>query len=150
MIYRINKNTQAIVNIDKGSLRSKIIEENKVRKSRHTPKMILNKSCTMFGSSYEGRKATVSYVLKSKSKLPVPVHLAFAIYMFPTTSIRNSSCIWLAYYQIKEFIKTRKGTLVYFKNGTKLHTNISYNQFNNQLRRTSQVIAYYYGIINPK
>lgn len=147
-MYIITKSTQAIFSVEEGVYRSKILEENSVKYSKYTPVQIINYNCTINGASLKGRVETVMRILKSKSKLPMPVFPKFGIYMFPTSSINNSDCIIVSYYHVKQYFPFGKYTNIQLKDQSKIIVKTSINQFDLQIKRTSQVIAYFYRLIH--
>lgn len=144
MVYKINKNTQAIMSTNNNYYRTKIIEENGVKYSPYHHIKIIDRNCTDNGASLKGRADTVMKILDSKSKLPIPIICQDGIYMFPTTSMRNSNCVWLSYYHIKKYIQHGDQVLIYLEDNSCLYVNTSLNIFDRQFKRTSQVIAYFH------
>jgi len=144
VFYKINEKTQALMKVDENYYRTKIIEEDGIKYSPLSPLKILDENCIMNGASLEGRTQTVKEILNSKSKLPIPVLLQKGIYMFPTTSAKNSNCIWLSYYQIKQYVQNGKQALVYLSDDKSIDVKTSWNQLDSQIKRTSQVIAYFH------
>lgn len=149
--YIINRKTQAILHMDSPYYRTKIYEENRVIYSKHHPLQIIDYSTTLNGSSVQGRSKTVKRILKSKSKLPIPVIPNLGMFLFPTTSVRNRDCVCLSYYHVKEFKQHGNKLAVILKDDKVLLLDISYNQFDLQIKRTSQVIAYFHRllVLNP-
>lgn len=141
MLFSITRETKAIYLCDTGYYRSKIFEKNETFYSVRSPMRILDDDCLGHGSSLEGREKAVEKILKTRSKLPVPVNPDKGIYLFPTLSKRNKDCIWLSYYQIDDYDEVNDRTLVTFQDGTYLYVKVSEAVLDLQFKRTSQVIA---------
>src|SRR5690625_6538290 len=90
----------AIISKNTGYYRTKIIEEDKIKHSPQSPIQILDYNCTINGASLEGRMQTVRAILKSKTKLPIPIQPKKGIYMFPTISMKNVNCVWISYFHV--------------------------------------------------
>lgn len=141
MLYLITNNTKAIYLCDTGYYRSKILENDQELCSVRYPIALLHDSCIEYASSMEGREDAVEKILKTKSKLPVPVDPDNGIYMFPTLSKRNKDCVWLSYYHIDHYQQIDNRTLVTFTDGTSTYAKVSENVLDLQFKRTGQVIA---------
>ena len=143
-MYEINKKTMAIISKNTGYYRTKIIEEDKIKHSPHSPLQLLDHNCIINGASLEGRIKTVKKILRSKTKLPIPIQPKKGIYMFPTISMKNINCVWISYFHVKEHGKRDKKTYIQFNNNMNYFVSTSANQFDLQMKRTSQVIAYFH------
>lgn len=143
-LYEISNQTKVIKLCQNGYYNTEILAINGKVYSSYHPKKILELNCLKFGSSLAGRISLVKKVLSSNSKLPIPVGPDNGIFMFPTTSERNEACIWLSYFQIKQYEEREDMTYVYFIDGTGMYVAISYNQFDSQIKRTSIVIAEFF------
>jgi len=143
-LYWIHGKTQAIKSETKGIYKTKIIEENNIVRSHHKAITILEENCYAYGAGLQGRFGTVERILESRTKLPIPVEPILGFYFFPTTSKRNSDCIWLSYYHILRVGEMRNKSYICLRDNTVLHVKTSLNQLDKQIKRTSQVIAYYH------
>lgn len=128
---------------DSNYFRTEIVEEGRRRHSNYTAEQILDQSCTKFGASLKGRKDAVKEVLNSTSKLPVLVDEGRNIFMFPTASLKNNDCVWLAYHHIKFFEARDDKTYIGFHDGMGIYVNASENVIDMQYKRTSQLIIYF-------
>lgn len=142
--YIVNEKTQAITSINSDYYRTKIYEENDIIYATEAPMTILEKSCLHYGSSFEGRREVAKQILNTNSKLPVAIKPFQGIFFLPTTSHRNEECVWFSYYHVENFVKSNSKLAVILNNNQVIHVNISYNQFDLQMKRTSQLIAYFY------
>lgn len=136
-----------MMEVNIGTYRTKIIEEDQVIYSTETPLAIIAESSTENGSAIGGRMETVKAILKTNSKLPSPISPYAGIYFFPTTSARNKKCVWFSYYQIKNYYRVRDKVAVLLYGGRIIIVNTSYNQFDLQYKKTSQIIAYYHRLL---
>ena len=139
--YIITVDTKAIMHKDSNYYRTLILEGKEEKKSQATVLEILNRNCLDYGASFKGRRETSSYYLHSNNKLPIAVHPAKGIYFFPTASLTNKDCVWLAYHHIKRIIKSEDKTYVLFHDGTGIYINSSYYTVDNQKKRTSELIV---------
>lgn len=140
-MYWINKNTKAIKVNKTGYFNTEIVENSREKFSIHDPITILDSNCIEYGSSLDGRYEYARKVLQSNSKLPVCIMPGQGIFMFPTKSTKKKDCVWIAYYHVERFEQRNSMTYIYFKDNTGMYVNISSNQFDLQMKRTSQVIA---------
>lgn len=140
-MYVINTNTIALQRESLGYFRTKIIESDSAKTSSFSIIDILDRSCNVYGSSYVGRRDFASYVLQSNQKLPIPVYPERGIYFMPTSSQQNPKCIWVSYYHIESYRSEGKLTALRLSNQQQLYIDITYKQFDNQMKRTSHVIA---------
>lgn len=148
MFYRINESTLLIKRQGVSEKRTKIIEVDNIIYIDEEPLKIINQNCTSSGASLEGRNATVSYILNSKTNLPIPIHLHKGIYMFPTISTSNDDCIWISYFHIFKYEPLGNKSIITFHNGEQLLIDLSFNRLDTQVKRTSQVIAYFYRLLH--
>lgn len=142
-VYIISLKTKAIIPKESAYYRSLIIiEGGKEIHSIHSPEQIIDNSCLLYGSTLKGRKDAVKDVLKSASKLPVPVNPALGIFMMPTASTKNKDCVWLAYHHIDDYEQRDDKTYIAFYDGTGIYINTSVSTFDSQYKRTSQIIVH--------
>ncbi len=141
-VYIISPRTKAIILKELTYYRSLIIEENRERKSLHKPEQIIDNSCLVYGSTLEGRKGAVRDILKTSSKLPIPVIPEMGVYMIPTASTKNKSCVWVAYHHIHSYQSHDQCTSIQFNDGSNLLAHTSLNTFDMQYKRTSQIIVH--------
>lgn len=146
--YYINAETQLLMKMDDGKYRTKIVEEDRTIESDCDPLKIIDENCTFSGASLEGRFATVRRILNSRTNLPIPVHLYEGVYLFPTISTSNDDCIWISYFHISKYEPFGNRAAITFHNDQRIVLNISYNRLDQQIKRTSQVIAYYYRLLH--
>ena len=140
-VYKICRETKAILSKDHSCYGSLILEGPREIYSIHRPEKILDVNCLSNGSSLKGRQEYAQKVLKTKVKVPIPVYPRNGIFMVPTKSMRSRDCGFLSYYQIKHFEPNGKGTYVHFFDGSGIVVNISQSSFNMQYKKTGQLIA---------
>jgi competence protein ComK len=146
--YTVTKDTKMIVEEESAYYRSCIIEENQTTEntkgySPYKPEQIIDYNCKQFGSTLSGRREVVGEILKSSSKIPIPINPQSGIYFIPTASTRNINCVWIAYHQIKQYKKSDEQTLVLFHDGTSELIPTTPSVFDRQYKRTSQVIVHF-------
>lgn len=137
--YEINTNTMIVSPVQYGSkIYSKILEQEDEYISPFKPTDIIKKSCSYFGSSYEGRKQGTRNLIGITHKVPVAIDPTNFIYFFPTTSPNNSQCAWISLEHVLDHERLDPySTLVTFINKQTLELPISANSFKNQLLRTA-------------
>lgn len=142
--YRITKKTNAIIHSNWGEFQSKIVDEQGEYYSVHSPREILSFNCIRHHSSLEGRELAAKRILQTNSKLPISINPDLGLYFFPTTSPRNTNCVWISYYQISDYLTVDTKTTVYFYDGTSITTDVSIHVLEQQFKKTSQLIASFY------
>ncbi|MED3572449.1 competence protein ComK [Cytobacillus praedii] len=137
--YEINPNTMVVMPLAYGSkIYSQIWELEDEFISPFKPIDIIKKSCTFFGSSYDGRKEGTRQLTGITHKAPITIDPTNFIYFFPTTSASNSQCIWISSEHILSYHRFDRGnTEVIFKNKQSKIIPVSFNSFNNQVLRTA-------------
>lgn len=140
-MYVIHANTVALKRENSRYFRTKIIEVDNEQISDLAVMQIIEHSCITYGSSYIGRRDFSAKVLQSKNKLPISIHPKRGIYFLPTLSLQNPKCMWINYFHIEGYYRVDDLTVLILSNGSKLYIETSYNQFDMQMKRTSQVIA---------
>lgn len=137
--YEINPFTMIILPQEYGSRTiSKIIELEDEYLSPFKPMEIMKKSCSYFGSSYEGRKESSRLLTGITHKIPIIVDPISSIYFMPTCSPTNPDCIWVSHEHVLFHKKVDSHrTQVTFRNKVSLTLPVSHHSFENQLLRTS-------------
>lgn len=138
-VYKITKQTQAILIKHSPYYRSEIWEEGRRMYSLHSPLKIIKENC--FGG-LEERTALAQTALQSSSKLPIAISPKENIYMLPTESIRGKSLILLAYHQIKDYMGRDNRTYIEFLDGTGIYVKASEHIIDQQYKKTGQLIVY--------
>lgn len=139
--YLITTETKAIVKKDSSYYRSLVLEGTDTKRMIHNSEQIIDDSCLAYGSSLEGSKRSAAKILKSTKKLPVTICSKRGIYFFPTSSINNRDCVWLAYHHIHDYTQTDNKTYIQFINGSGIYVNTSTYTIDNQMKRTSELIV---------
>lgn len=135
--YEINEDTQAIIPInDKQSRVYERVEEYIVDMPSNK---IINYNCNFYGSSYIGRCEGTKSLTGIKSKYPIIIEESRNIIFFPTSSTRNQQSMWISLNNIKKLSKTFTKSIVEFKNGLNLSTDISFYSLNNQYCRATML-----------
>lgn len=81
------------------------------------PLAFIDEWCKSHGSTYQGRREACCYHLQIKQKVPILISEHTKEIIFPTRSVRDPACIWIAYGTIQHVERKDKGTLVVFRNG---------------------------------
>lgn len=141
-VYIVSSKTQAIIAKDSDYYRARILEVNNEKLSIHKPEQIIDHSCLIYGSSLKGRRTSVKDILKSATKLPIPVIPDHGVYMIPTASVKNKHCVWVAYHHIDIYEQRDDKTYIMFKDHTGIYVNTSRETFDSQYKRACQVILH--------
>lgn len=140
-IYVITPKTKAIITKGSSYYHSLILETGRKRTSIYKPQCIIDHSCEINGSTLIGRRNAAGKILKTRSKLPIPVAPHKDVYMLPTASIKNNDCVWISYYHIYDYEQRDDKTFIAFHDGSGLYVNASVSAIDMQFKRTSHVIA---------
>ncbi|MBD1221447.1 competence protein ComK [Virgibacillus halodenitrificans] len=143
-LYMITNKTKAI-SLHKHSthFRSSIIEAGSEEETScvFRPEQIIDQNCIIYGSTLKRRQIESKHILQLKNKLPVRIIPEKNIYMFPTASIKNEACIWVAYQHIRGCIERFNKTYILFKDGTDIPVEASHRSVDLQYIRTGQLVA---------
>lgn len=133
--YMITDDTYAI--LPNGPKKSIIIEEENQFYIDISPRVVIKKNALMYGSSMDGRVEGSIYSIGSSYKTPIMLSEKNCLLLFPTSSPRLRSCMWINLINVKNILKDGKtgNGIVEFKNGTFLYLEISFYILNNQYNR---------------
>lgn len=139
--YVISRRTVAILPIRmNGELYSKVAEEDCEFIVMKKPLVIMEDSCSYYGSSLDGRTKGSKAVTGYKYKAPIVIEQANELYFFPTTSPINPHCTWISYSHIaRKESAGNSTTKVIFTNNKYLILTISIGSFVTQYTRTSEL-----------
>lgn len=141
--YEINRNTMALLSVAHMEYSTLILEENQQFYVRKTPIQIIEEACLEGGSSYDGRRRSVSYKTGSQQKVPIPINPKDQIFAFPTHSPKSFQCNWIFFHHVK-YISTFKSSdqrsvqsVITFKNGQRISLYESRYILEKQMQRTA-------------
>lgn len=139
--YEINPFTMIILPEEYGSRTySKVIELEEEYVSPFRPIEIVKKSCSYFGSSYEGRREGTKQLTGITHKIPIIIDPISSIYFMPTSSPNKPTCIWVSHEHVLFHRRVdSQSTEVTFRNKKTLILPVSHHSFENQLLRTSML-----------
>ncbi|UOK58767.1 competence protein ComK [Bacillus sp. CMF21] len=139
--YIANRFTMAILpEVHKGRLYSRVIEVEKELFVKLSPQDIVNRSCSYFGSSYEGRKAGTKDLMGITHKPPIVIDPGNYMFFFPTSSSSRRQCAWISHAHILQYKAADfDNTEIFFTNGSSETISVSSTSFENQLYRTAQL-----------
>ena len=136
--YEINNGTLAILASGKG--KSRIIEDSNNYIVDQSPFDVMDHSCKYFGSSYEGRRQGSKEVIGANYKLPIIVEDGRNLVFFPTSSIEDKECMWIAVNKIKKYEAFDYNTTkITFYNGQFIIIPLSYRSVQNQVFRATRL-----------
>jgi len=137
MLYNITKETLAII---PNGHNSKVIEVNKTLEIKDTGVNIVSRNCILNGSTFEGRKKSSAFLIKTSYKPPIIISETKGIIFIPTHSERNKKCIWINLNGILFYEAKSKNTIIIeFINHEKTIINVSYSIFDKQLLRATRL-----------
>jgi len=143
--YTIIRKTHALFSAKHFEYDTIVIERERKLYIRQTPLQIIKASCQNYWSTYEGRRDAVVTLMNFKQKVPIPVSIHKAIYLFPTHSPNHLDNSWIAFEHVARFDKKQNSgqpeqTLVTFKNGYKKTLDVSVHTFETQWQRTFELM----------
>lgn len=141
--YIINKETMSLIpKYDEfGNKYTLVYERNNTYFVDEPSQKIIEKSCTFYGSSYEGRVTAAKIILKKDKMLPVPISNSLGIYFFPVSSPKNPNCVWFSHKHIKGLEKCEKNqTRIILENQKPLIVDVAKRRMEIKLHRTAQLI----------
>lgn len=137
--YEINPFTMIILPEEYGSRTyTRVIELEEEYLSPFRPIDIVKKSCSYFGSSYEGRREGTKQLTGITHKIPIIIDPISSIYFMPTSSPTKPNCIWVSQEHVLYHRRVdAQSTKVTFRNRKSIILPVSHHSFENQLLRTS-------------
>ena len=135
--YEINKNTCAVVSVAEDV--SRIVEQDEEYLINKGSYEVMEDSCKYYGSSCDGRIKGTKTILGSSYKVPIIVEETNEIIFFPTESVNNKNCIWVALNNIEKFENCNGLTKVTFTSGKEMIVKTSVSSFEMQLLRANRL-----------
>lgn len=135
--YEINSSTLAIIPIDENS--SKVMEEESEYVVNKSATSIIEDSCIYFGSTLKGRSEGTRNLIGGTYKVPIVIEESRDIIFFPTSSPKMEECCWISLNNLISYEKLDKQSVIKFKNGFILSTDMSYFSLENQILRASRL-----------
>lgn len=130
MKYEINKNTLALVPINKNKTIAYEEENYYIINSKVSE--IMDDNCKYFGSSYNGRLNGTYSLVGFSYKAPIVLSEEDTVIFFPTSSPRLNDCSWINLNNIKNIINNEDKSTIEFINQEKISFDISYYIMRNQ------------------
>jgi competence protein ComK len=139
--YEINPFTMIILPEEYGSRTyTRVIELEEEYLSPFRPIEVIKKSCSYFGSSYEGRREATKQLTGITHKIPIIIDPISSIYFMPTSSPTKPNCIWVSQEHVLYHRRVdAQSTKVTFRNRSSIILPVSHHSFENQLLRTSML-----------
>lgn len=136
--YEINKETLAVVGINKNS--TKILEKHNEYYVKDVAYEVMEHSCQYFGSSYSGRVEGSKKMIGSNYKLPIIVEESNELIFFPIITPDNPKCVWISLKWYDCVKLENENIYIYLKNGKKILSSASKNSIENQVLRASRLL----------
>jgi len=140
-IYEVNVKTsylEGFIDSD-GLVKTRVYENKKPVIINASPTDVMKYSCEYFGSTLEGRQHSSMRLLEVKHKVPIIVEESLPLIFFPLCSPKISICSWICFNNISSFVKSHRGTTIYFNNGLKIDIKMSMGMFENQFVRATRL-----------
>ena len=136
--YEITSDTCALIGISENA--TEVIEKERRFTIFEKVNKVMNHSCQYYGCSLPGLIRGSQTQLRSKYKVPIILEDTNELVFFPTISPRLLDCCWISLKNISKYEKNNFGTLIEFKNDTKITVPISIESFENQIFRATQLM----------
>ena len=135
--YIINENTILVMPFEN---KSKVIEKYVTYIIDNSVMNIIDESCKYYGSNLIGRIKSTKYLTGLSTKLPIVISEKYNLIFFPTTSYKNSKCVWINYHAVIEYYSNNKQCInILLNNEKRINLDVSNNVFNKQLFKASRL-----------
>ncbi|BCB05803.1 competence protein ComK [Bacillus sp. KH172YL63] len=109
---------------------------------------ILDSSCMIYRSTYDGRIKAVRHAFDYFRKTPLMLCPQQFIYAIPTVAPTQYDCIWLFCQHIESSSSSEDKTYVHFTNGERMEINCSQKVFTKQRERAAAAMNHFSTIPN--
>ncbi|MFG6119240.1 MULTISPECIES: competence protein ComK [Thalassobacillus] len=140
--YLINKKTMMVKpNLQEGKLAALILEDSHVVCAKMSVQNILNNSCILYGSSFNGRRDFARAFLHTDKKLPIEVSSPSGIVMFPLRDNITGEQVWFNYHHVKDQRESAPGKMeILFSDNTTYTIDTSKASFNRQFILAARLV----------
>jgi competence protein ComK len=111
------------------------------------PLELIDTMCNRYGLSGVGSMHAIKKTLKIHQKCPILVHPILQIYLFPTVSMKDHSCIWINSKRILKLKNQEYQTEIMFIDHTSILCNVGIRSIKKQLIRCEMmeksILEYY-------
>ena len=114
----------AVENFYDGIHQSKIYTMEGIKLSTMTQHDLLDKACLRYAATLEGRRMAAKKLLDFPNKTPIVI-APYTIGAFPTSSHKNSNCVWIFNHPFQVEQLEDATSLVKFTQGTTITVNAS-------------------------
>ncbi|OCA87641.1 hypothetical protein A8F94_07225 [Bacillus sp. FJAT-27225] len=138
--YFINEKTVLITGeySPYGKLYSKILEGEELIFVSMPPVQVINRSLLRLGSSFDGARHSSKVLLGDIRMHPVTINTSLGIWLFPSKSFEQPTCVWFSLTHVKGTKKTGlKKTLIYLSYNHTFEINMK-EAFFNQKRKKAE------------
>lgn len=112
-----------------------IIQLNTVLHIKQKPIDVIEGICNRYGLSGYGSIQAIKHTLKIHQKCPILVHPILQIYLFPTVSMKDKSCIWINSKRIMKLVNRDYQTEIKFIDHTSITCNVGIRSIRKQINR---------------
>ncbi|NIK11828.1 competence protein ComK [Alkalibacillus almallahensis] len=136
-----------IKHFGESTYKSWIYERHTEYLCQQTPEEILDESCKRKGiTTYDGRKKAVADVLRSKTKLPIPIEINSHSIFMPTTMKQRDRCDWFSYQYALDIKPSAKGDFfktIVLTNRKEVDLEITVSTYKKQMQHAGSLIGYF-------
>ncbi|WP_043932337.1 competence protein ComK [Bacillus sp. EB01] len=140
--YSINEKTILITGVynPHGKLYSKILEEDKLIFVKLSPVQVINRTLLRLGSSFDGARHSSKALLGDIRMHPITISTSQGIWLFPSKSFEQPTCVWFSLTHIKGTQRTGlKKTLIHLSYNHTYEINMK-EAFFNQKRQKAEYL----------
>jgi len=117
------------------NIKHSIVQSNTNTHIKQKPLDVIEEICNRYGMSGYGSIQAIKQTLKIHQKCPILVHPILQIYLFPTVSMKDQSCIWINSKRIQKLINHDYQTEIKFIDHTSILCNVGIRSIKKQINR---------------
>lgn len=140
--YLIDKRTLAIEPVFVGVYQSKITTIDGVFYSEESATDLLDKVCTYFASTMQGRVSATRETMEFYHRIPFII-IPLSVGVFPTASPENMNCVWIFNHPFKVEVLGKEKSRVIFSSGESIIVPVSKHTLEKQQLRLHASLSTY-------
>jgi len=117
------------------SSKKSIVQSHTDISIKQKPIELIDSICNRYGMSGYGSIHAIKQTLKIHQKCPILIHPILQIYMFPTLSMKDNSCIWINSKRILKLSVLDFQTLITFIDQSSIICNVGIRSIKKQIKR---------------
>ncbi|MGO1057855.1 competence protein ComK [Planococcus sp. FY231025] len=139
----IDRSTLYLMSFFETERRTKIVTKHGVMYSPLSAMQLIDRTCMLYASTYEGRVKANRHNLKQHKKTPILISND-GVAAFPTKSPSHPECIWIFNHDYRtEKVSPGKTRIIYEKYGITLDLDVSIHTLEKQRTRMYEMLYYY-------